>query len=333
MSVLDRERTIRLKDIQAVVANELNIFEDAYSESMHSPVFLINKVASFITRQRSKKIRPLLVMISARLCGEPTNNTYQAAVLMELLHTATLIHDDVVDDADMRRGLPSINAVWKNKISVLMGDYLFSKALINMIKLRDFDALQLLSDTAERLSKGEILQIEKARSNGMNEEIYYDMIRDKTASLISAACELGGITVTENREKIQALSEYGENLGMAFQIKDDLFEFEGTKSSILGKPVGRDVKENIITLPILHTIKNLPEKESKKMLQTMRRGPKNKQVKEIVQKVANNGGLRYTKEKLTEFSEQAVAALDIFPNSEYKQALIDFTTFNIIRNK
>ncbi|HKJ69836.1 MAG TPA: polyprenyl synthetase family protein [bacterium] len=332
MTISKINRRIRLRDIKSVVSEEIRTFEEEFTDSMQSRVFLINKIASYITRQRSKKIRPILVLISSRLCGEPTQNTYQAAVLMELLHTATLIHDDVVDDADIRRGLPSINAVWKNKISVLMGDYLFSKALINMIKLRDFNALQLLSDTAERLSSGEILQIEKARSSGMNEDIYYEMIRDKTASLISAACELGAITVTDESEQIQALSEYGENLGMAFQIKDDLFEFEG-KKSIIGKPVGKDVKENIITLPVLHTIKQLPEKESKKMLQIMRRGPKNKQVKEIVEKVASNGGVQYAKEKLKVFSERATSALDLFPESKYKQALIDFTTFNIIRKK
>lgn len=166
----------------------------------------------------------------------------------------------------------------------------------------------------------------------MSEEIYYRMIRDKTASLISAACELGGITVTDDAEQIQALSEYGENLGMAFQIKDDLFEFEG-KKSIIGKPVGKDVKENMVTLPVLHTVKNLPEKESKKMLRTMRRGPKNKQVKEIVRQVSNNGGVRYAKEKLKEYSERAIEALSVFPENRYKQALIDFTTFNVVRTK
>lgn len=332
MAELNLERNLRLRDIQAVVEHEMQRFEKAFALSMRSEVFLINKVAAYITRQRSKKIRPLLVLISSKLCGEPTENTYQAAVLMELMHTATLIHDDVVDDAEIRRGLASINAVWKNKIAVLMGDYLFSKTLVNMIKLRDFDALQLLSDTAERLSSGEILQIEKARSTGMNEEIYYQMIRDKTASLISAACELGGITVTDDAEQIQALSAYGENLGMAFQIKDDLFEFEG-KKSIIGKPVGKDVKENMVTLPVLHTVKNLPEKESKKMLRTMRRGPKNKQVKEIIRQVSNNGGVTYAKEKLREYSGRAVDALTVFPDSEFKQALIDFTTFNMVRTK
>jgi len=332
MVELNLEQNLRLRDIQGVVADEMRQFEKSFAVSMRSDVFLINKVAAYITRQRSKKIRPLLVLLSSKLCGEPTENTYQAAVLMELMHTATLIHDDVVDDAEIRRGLASINAVWKNKIAVLMGDYLFSKTLVNMIKLKDFDALELLSNTAERLSSGEILQIEKARSTGMSEEIYYRMIRDKTASLISAACELGGITVTDDAEQIHALSEYGENLGMAFQIKDDLFEFEG-KKSIIGKPVGKDVKENMVTLPVLHTVKNLPEKESKKMLRTMRRGPKNKQVKEIVRQVSNNGGVRYAKEKLKEYSERAIEALSVFPENRYKQALIDFTTFNVVRTK
>ena len=213
-----------------------------------------------------------------------------------------------------------------------MGDYLFSKALINMIKLNDFKALQLMSETAERLSSGEILQIEKARGDTMDEEVYYEMIKDKTASLISAACELGAITVNEDEEQAEALAKYGENLGMAFQIKDDLFEFVG-KRSIIGKPVGRDVKENMVTLPLIHTVENLPEKEAKKILRTMKKGAKNKQVKEIVKKVSNNGGIKYAKDRLRDFSEAAIHSLDIFPDSPYKQSLIDFTTFNMIREK
>lgn len=328
----ETKKDLSLKEIRRVVSEEMEEFNRAFTESMNSRVYLIKKIANYITKQRSKKVRPMLLLLSARMCGKPTNNTYQAAVLVELIHTATLIHDDVVDGAEIRRGLPSINAVWKNKISVLMGDYLFSKALINMIKLEDFEALKLLSDTAERLSSGEILQIEKAKSDGMDEEIYYEMIKDKTASLISAACRLGAITVVDDEDKADALAEYGENLGMAFQIKDDLFEFVG-KRSIIGKPVGRDVKENIITLPLLHTMDTLPDRESKKLMKTLKRGPKNKQVKEIVEKVANNGGVAYAREKLKEFTDRAVSALDIFPDNEYKKALVDFATFNMIRQK
>lgn len=333
METVQTDHKISIKRIRGTVAEEMNEFQDAFSEAMESPVFLINKVANYIIRQRSKQIRPMLVLLSARTCGvEPEFNTYHAAVLVEMIHTATLIHDDVVDGAELRRGLPSINAVWKNKISVLMGDYLFSKALIGMIKLRNFHALELLSKTAERLSSGEILQIEKARSDGMDEEIYYDMIRDKTASLISAACALGGITVTENAEHHQALASFGENLGMAYQIKDDLFEFVG-RSSIIGKPVGKDVKANMLTLPLLHTMENLPKREAKKMLRTMKRGAKSRQVREIINQVANNGGLQYARERLRHFSQQAIDALTPFPDSAYKQALIDFTTFNEIREK
>ena len=332
METLELHRDLSLKEIKSVVSGEMETFEKAFSNSMQSRVFLINKVAGYITRQRSKKIRPLLVILAAKLCGEPTQNTYQSAVLVELIHTATLIHDDVVDGAELRRGIPSINAVWKNKISILMGDYLFSKALINMIKLRDFEALELLSDTAERLSSGEILQIEKARSDGMDEAVYYEMIRDKTASLISAACRLGAITVSDDTEYAEALAEYGENLGIAFQIKDDLFEFVG-KKGIIGKPVGRDVKENMLTLPLLHTVKTLPNKESRKILKTMKRGAKSKQVKEIVKKVASNGGVSYAQKKLRDYTEDAITALDLFPESDYKQALIDFATFNMTRQK
>lgn len=332
METLDIERKLSLREIKSVVSSEMDAFEDAFSDSMESHVFLINKISRYIVSQRSKKIRPLLVILASKLCGEPNENTYQAAVLVELIHTATLIHDDVVDGAEIRRGIPSINAVWKNKISILMGDYLFSKALINMIKLKDFEALELLSDTAERLSSGEILQIEKARSDGMDEDVYYDMIKDKTASLISAACRLGAITVSDNQEYAVALAEYGENLGIAFQIKDDLFEFVG-KKSIIGKPVGRDVKENMLTLPLLHTVETLPDKESRKILKTMKRGAKTKQVKEIARKVANNGGVSYARDRLREYTESAIQALGAFPDNQYKQALIDFATFNMIREK
>ena len=214
---------ITLKQISQPILEDIKIFQQEFENALNSEVRLINSISKYMIRNKGKNIRPILTILSARLCGEPTINSYRAAAMMELLHIATLIHDDVVDDATLRRGRPSINRVWKNKLSVLMGDFILSKALINMIGLKDFDALEQISNTAEKLSAGEILQIEKSITRSMNEEVYFDMINQKTASLIATSCELGAITTTKEKKDREATFSFGDNLGMAFQIKDDLF--------------------------------------------------------------------------------------------------------------
>ena len=248
--------------VTSPISENLIRFEEVYRESLHSDVKLINTIIRYISRKKGKQLRPRLCLLSAGLCGEPTENTYRAAALIEMIHVATLIHDDVVDDANLRRGWPSINRVWKNKLSILVGDFMFSKALTNMIHLKDFDALDILSSTAERLSQGEIQQIEKAIKKNMTEKIYYQMVSDKTASLFSAACKLGVMTVTEDNDKREALAKFGEKFGLVFQIKDDLLDITGNVEG-LGKPAGFDLKKNILTLPLIYLFENLPASEVK----------------------------------------------------------------------
>jgi len=224
-----------LHRITAPIDSEFKAFKKAYKNSMKTNVFLINRISGYMTSRFGQMLRPKLVLLSAKLFGPVNEQTIASAVLIELLHIATLMHDDVVDRAEQRRGIPSIHSIWKNKTAVLMGDFLFSRALINLVGLRNFDSLDVLSMAAERMSKGELLQLEKNRSNGLDEATYFRMISDKTASLFSAACEMGALTGTESAEKRKSLSLYGEHLGIAFQLKDDLFDFTG-KKSIIGKP-------------------------------------------------------------------------------------------------
>ena len=253
-----------LETIKAPIKEDLTYFETEFKQALNSDVKLINSISGFLVKNRGKRIRPILTLLCARLCDTPSKYSYKAAAMMELLHVATLIHDDIVDDAKMRRGKPSIKQVWKNKISVLMGDFILSKALINMVNLKNFDALDLISQTAEKLSAGEIMQIEKSLTRNMPKEVYYDMINQKTASLIAASCELGAITTTNDKSDRKSTFEYGNNLGMAFQIKDDLFDFLGSENET-GKDSGGDVKKNMITLPLIFCLENSTRSEKKKL--------------------------------------------------------------------
>ncbi|MBT5271400.1 MAG: polyprenyl synthetase family protein [Candidatus Marinimicrobia bacterium] len=237
---------ISLDDLLRPIQAELNSFQHYFENSLKSHVFLINQVMKYVIAQKGKKMRPMLLLLSAKLSGECTEQTYSAATLVEVLHTATLVHDDVVDEAETRRGLPSINSIWRNKISVLIGDYLFSKALVKMVALKHPEMLELLANTANKLVTGEIDQIDRARSDTMTEDAYYAMIEDKTASLLATGCKLGAMTTSDDQKVWDALYEYGRNFGIAFQIKDDLFDFEGRASSV-GKPIGLDVKHNMVT--------------------------------------------------------------------------------------
>ena len=253
-----------LETIKAPIKEDLRYFETEFKQALNSDVKLINSISGFLVKNRGKRIRPILTLLCARLCDTPSKYSYKAAAMMELLHVATLIHDDIVDDAKMRRGKPSIKQVWKNKISVLMGYFMLSKALINMVNLKNFDALDLISQTAEKLSAGEIMQIEKSLTRNMPKEVYYDMINQKTASLIAASCELGAITTTNDKSDRKSTFEFGNNLGMAFQIKDDLFDFLGSENET-GKDSGGDVKKNMITLPLIFCLENATRSEKKKL--------------------------------------------------------------------
>ena len=306
-------------------------FEKVYSESLHSDVKLINTIIRYISRKKGKQLRPRLCLLSAKLCGEPTENTYRAAALIEMIHVATLIHDDVVDDANIRRGWPSVNRVWKNKLSILVGDFMFSKALTNMIHLKDFDALDILSSTAERLSQGEIQQIEKAIKKNMTEEIYYQMVSDKTASLFSAACKLGIMTVTEDNDKREALAKFGEKFGLVFQIKDDLLDITGNVEC-LGKPAGFDLKKNILTLPLIHLFEKLDSSDSKKVKRQLRNHVKKSELKEIRMLIENHGGIQFAEKQIDRLSKEAQDELNIFSDSIYKDSLLAALKFNSNRH-
>ena len=306
-------------------------FEKVYSESLHSDVKLINTIIRYISRKKGKQLRPRLCLLSAKLCGEPTENTYRAAALIEMIHVATLIHDDVVDDANLRRGWPSVNRIWKNQLSILVGDFMFSKALTNMIHLKDFDALDILSSTAERLSQGEIQQIEKAIKKNMTEEIYYQMVSNKTASLFSAACKLGIMTVTEDNDKRETLAKFGEKFGLVFQIKDDLLDITGNVEG-LGKPAGFDLKKNILTLPLIHLFEKLDSFDSKRVKRQLRNHVKKSELKEIRMLIENHGGIQFAEKQIDRLSKEAQDELNIFPDSVYKDSLLAALKFNSLRN-
>jgi len=298
-----------------------------FQESLHSEVKVINSIIGYISRKKGKQLRPRLCIAAAMLCGEPEENTYKAAALIEMIHIATLIHDDIVDDADLRRGWPSINRIWKNKLSLLVGDYMFSKALTNMIQLRNFDALEILSLTAERLSQGEILQIEKALKKEMTEEVYFKMVGNKTASLFSAACVIGCLTVSNNPQKQQSLAGFGEKFGLVFQIKDDLLDITGNIEG-LGKPAGFDLKKNILTLPLIHIFSKLSSRESKKLKNQLKYHVKRSKLSEIRGIIREEGGIDYAESKIKLLSQEAEQELSIFPASSTKDALLSALQFN-----
>ncbi|MEA3288239.1 MAG: polyprenyl synthetase family protein [Candidatus Marinimicrobia bacterium] len=323
---------ISLDDLLRPIQAELNSFQDYFENSLKSHVFLINQVMKYIIAQKGKKMRPMLLLLSAKLNGACTEQTYSAATLVEVLHTATLVHDDVVDEAETRRGLPSINSIWRNKISVLIGDYLFSKALVKMVDLKHPKMLELLAHTADKLVTGEIDQIDRARSDTMTESAYYAMIEDKTASLLATGCKLGAMTTSDDQDVWEALFEYGRNFGIAFQIKDDLFDFEGRAASV-GKPIGLDVKHNMVTLPIIHALQQASKSEKREFKHMIKKGSDQTVRKYALDFINRYGGLEYTKQRLQEYSDQAKASLAPFPDSHVKHSMIQFIDFNIQREK
>ena len=320
-----------LQRITRPILDDIKLFEVEFKNALKSDVTLINMIGRYIIFRKGKFIRPILTILASRVCGEPSLNSYRAAAMIELLHIATLIHDDVVDEAEKRRGFPSINRVWKNKIAVLMGDFILSKTLINMVGLKDFAALQLIANTSEKLAAGEILQIEKSLSGSMTEDVYYDMIYQKTASLISTCCELGAITSSGKDKDRMAMINYGTKLGMAFQIKDDLFDILGNENST-GKKIGADVKRNMITLPLIYAYQKINKSENRKIKSILSQKKKTKtdlnDLKEIIDRV---GGFSYALQKISEFNDQAINALSLYPDSPYKKSMVDLVSFNTQR--
>jgi len=318
--------------IKAPIAEEMKLFETKFYESMKSSVPLLDRITHYIVRRKGKQMRPMFVFLTAKLTGEFQERSYRAAALIELIHTATLVHDDVVDDSDMRRGFFSINALWKNKIAVLVGDYLLSKTLLLSTENEDFDLLKVVSVAIKEMSEGELLQIEKARKLDITEDVYYEIIRQKTATLIAACCEAGARSVDASEEVCKKMNEFGNLVGMAFQIKDDLFDY--TSSDLIGKPVGIDIKEQKMTLPLIHVLNKASEKDRKWLVNSIKRHNKNqKRVQQIIQYVKDNGGIEYTKKVMHEYSDKALKVLDEFPDSEYKNSLITMVTYVMERKK
>lgn len=319
---------LSLKEISSPIKSELERFDEIFKEALRSNVGLVDLVARYIIRQKGKKIRPLLVLLSAKLSGGVTDRTYRGASLVELLHTATLIHDDVVDDANKRRGMWSINALFKNKVAVLMGDYLLSRGLMISVDGKDYDFLGVTTNAVKRMSEGELLQIQKTRKLDIDEETYFKVISDKTASLLETCCSIGAMSTTENKDYIDAMKNFGHSLGMSFQIRDDILDYEG-KSNLIGKPVGGDIKEKKITLPLIYSLNNVPKNEASRIRKILKNGNDKTKVKEVMKFVQENNGIDYALTVAKKYSDMAKDALNIFPDSEIKlsmSALVDFVT-------
>ena len=298
----------------------MKLFEQKFYESMQSKVALLDKVTRFIVTTKGKQMRPMFVFLCAKLVGEVTEKTYRGASMIELIHTATLVHDDVVDESFKRRNFFSINALWKNKIAVLVGDYLLSKSVLLSTDHKDYDLLGVISRTIREMSEGELLQLEKARKLDITEDVYYEIIRQKTATLIAACCEIGVLSNSTDEALAKKMMDFGTFTGMAFQIKDDLFDY--LSSNVIGKPVGIDIKEQKMTLPLIHTLKIADEKDRKYYFDTIKRYNNNpKRVKELIEFVKSSGGLEYAITIMKDFQQKAKDILNEFPDSEARKSL------------
>ncbi len=321
-----------LKDISAPVHQHLDAFDRVFRDAIRSKIGLVDLVTRYIVRQKGKRVRPILVFLSGELCGGVNQQTFRGATLVEILHTATLIHDDVVDDADTRRGLASINAVWKNKIAVLMGDYLLSRGLLLSLDNDDFEFLKIISTAVRRMSEGEIHQIQRSRKLDMDEASYIRIIGDKTASLLSTCCEIGAASTGPSPENRRLLREYGEMLGLAFQIRDDLLDYIGRRS-ITGKPTGLDLSEKKLTLPLVHALSRAPKSDGKAILGMIRNGGKKMKVQRVLDFVREHGGLDYAAKKARHYGAEAKSRIAGYPDSPSKQALMAFADYVVEREK
>lgn len=317
-----------LSDISRPIKSELEQFNNLFKQSMKSNVGIVDLIARYILRQKGKKIRPLLVLLSAKIAGSVNQRSYRGAVLVELLHTATLIHDDVVDNADKRRGFWSINAIFKNKVSVLMGDYLLSKGLMIAVDGKDYDFLGVITNAVRRMSEGELLQIQKTRKLDMDEETYFRVISDKTASLLETCCVIGAMSSSDNPEYHNAMSKFGHSIGISFQIRDDILDYEGS-ASLTGKPVGGDIKEKKITLPLIYSLRQVSRSKASDIRKLIKNGKDKEKVKRIIEFVRENNGIEYALETAQKYSLEAKESLKIFPDSPAKialESLVDFVT-------
>ncbi|MBL4652166.1 MAG: polyprenyl synthetase family protein [Flavobacteriales bacterium] len=321
-----------LDKIQAPIVSEMREFERKFKGSMKSNVALLDTVTNYIVKRKGKQMRPMFVFLSAKMCGEIQESSYTAASLIELLHTATLVHDDVVDEANYRRGFFSINALWKNKIAVLVGDFLLSRGLLLAIEKKEHALLEIVSNAVREMSEGELLQIEKARRLDIKEEVYFQIIKQKTASLIASCCSCGASSVKADEGIVKKMWEFGEKIGIAFQIKDDLFDFGfGDK---IGKPTGIDIKEKKMTLPLIFALNQATFLEKRRIINTIKNHNEDKtRVAEVIDYVIKSGGIEYASKKMEEYKSNALKLLVDFPESEAKTSLIELVEYTISRKK
>ena len=321
-----------IKKIKAPILKELEEFEPRFRESMKSDVALLDKITHYIIRRKGKQLRPIFVFLCAKICGETNDSTYRAAALIELLHTATLVHDDVVDDSQERRGAFSLNALWKNKIAVLVGDFLLSKGLLFSMKNKDYHLLEIVTYAVQEMSEGELLQIEKARKLDIEEPVYFEIIRQKTASLIASCCACGAASTGADEKTIEKMKELGELIGISFQIRDDLFDYDLGED--IGKPTGIDIKEKKLTLPLIHALLKANSADKKKIINIIKNENENPQkVAEVIEYVIKSGGIEYAAKKMHEYKDKALTLLRTFPENESRDSLEELITYTIKRTR
>jgi len=321
-----------IKEIRAPIETEMKRFSGYFNTIMKSKIPLLGIITNYILRRKGKQLRPMFVFLAAKLSGNITDSSFTAAALIELLHTATLVHDDVVDESFERRGIFSINALWKSKVAVLLGDYLLAKGLLLALENKEYELLEIVSVAVKEISEGELLQIQKSRKLNITEDEYFEIIRKKTATLIAACCASGTKSVTNDPNIMSKMKLFGENIGIAFQIRDDLFDYE--KNGLLGKPIGNDIKEKKLTLPLIHALKNTNPSQRRNILRLVRHhNKKSAKVNEVIRFVRDNKGMEYSKEKMHEYKNKALVILNKFPESEARYSLQKLTLYTINRIK
>ncbi len=325
---------LSVKDIKASVADEMKIFEQKFKDSMQSDVALLDKITHYIIKRKGKQMRPMFMFLTAKMLndGKVSEKTYRAASLIELLHTATLVHDDVVDDANERRGFFSVNAIWKNKIAVLVGDYLLSQGLLMSVDNEQFELLKIVSTAVKEMSEGELLQIEKSRLLDITEEVYFDVIQKKTASLIASCCAAGAASVSKDAELVAKMKKFGELVGLAFQIKDDIFDYGDSEK--IGKPTGNDIREQKMTLPLIYVLNHSPKPIAKELINIVKNHNEEKAyVKKAIKIVVESGGIQYAQKRMLEIQKEAIALLDDFEDNDAKTALLSLVEYTVTREK
>jgi octaprenyl-diphosphate synthase len=322
---------LSLDNIRKPIDSEMDSFEVKFKDSMKSHVFLLDRVTNYIVKSKGKQMRPMFVFLTANMLGGSNDSTFRGASLIELLHTATLVHDDVVDEANYRRGFFSINALWKNKVAVLVGDYLLSRGLLLAVNNNDFHLLKIVSNAVKEMSEGELLQIEKSRLLDITEDVYFEIIRQKTASLIASCCAVGASSVGADSETIEKARLFGEKVGIAFQIKDDLFDYGDEE---VGKPLGIDIKEKKMTLPLIYSLSKASWIDKQMIIYKVKnQSHKQAKVAEVIDFVKKSGGIEYTQNKMKEIYKEALSVLETFPDNEFKKSLSDLVTYTIERKK